>query len=194
MQYFNSWKRLNGTFLVAVTLSVVFLFAGAGCDDKSADVEKPAPVGSLVSNTGCKETVAQAFIPFDSAQDCLEWVYDGTGTLQLKHVSAAFNCCPEHLLATIVVMEDTIDITEDEQLDQGGCRCLCLYDVEYQITNLSPGIYTVVIDGMYIGLDWWEQGAYLTCELDLTEAGSGNCCIWRHEYPWSTSAAIEPAD
>jgi hypothetical protein len=69
MQYFNSWKRLNGTFLITVALCVVFVFAWAGCDDKSADVKKPAPVGSLVSNTGCKVTVAEAFVPLDSVQD-----------------------------------------------------------------------------------------------------------------------------
>lgn len=188
---------LNGMCVVLglmVALFGVALILSTACSDDSTNPKKPEPVGRIVSNTGCKATVAQTFVPLDSAQDCLEWIFDGKGVLQLKHVNAAFNCCPEHLLATIVVTGDTISITEDEQLDQGGCRCLCLYDVNYQITNVSPGVYTAVIDGMYLGGDWWEQGSYLTCELDLTEAGIGSCCVWRHDYPWRTSAAVEPAD
>jgi hypothetical protein len=139
------------------------------------------PVGSLIGYEGCKEPLkgsATDSIPSD--QDCMEYQYDGQGVLLLKHINAGFNCCPDELLADITIEENVITIAEDESLESGGCFCLCLFDVDYQIGNLPPGEYTIRVYGMYL-----EEGdQILELTVDLVSSPSGTYCVQRDYYPW----------
>jgi hypothetical protein len=141
-------------------------------------------MGTLLGYIGCKESskgTAIDGVPPD--QDCVEYYYDGENTLLLKHINAGFNCCPDQILANITIQGNTITIQENESLEpSGGCDCLCLFDVDYQISNLSPGEYTIRIDGMYL-----EEGdEELEFTVDLSTSPSGIFCVYRDHYPWGS--------
>lgn len=138
--------------------------------------------GVMLGYSGCKEF--QKDSPPDSTppdQDCVEYQYDGEGILLLKHVNAGFNCCPDEILGEIAVMGNTITITENESLEpSGGCDCLCLFDVDYQISDLPPGEYTITVDQLYL-----EEGdEMLEFTVDLISSPSGSHCVYRDHYPW----------
>ena len=79
-------------------------------------------------------------LPEDKAG--VEYEYD-IALLRLTHVNAGFNCCPGELSADIIVRDATIEI--HEQQEKNGCRCDCLYDIEFEIWGLVPGEYTIKI-------------------------------------------------
>ncbi|MCK4224718.1 MAG: hypothetical protein KAX39_06030 [candidate division Zixibacteria bacterium] len=141
-----------------------------------------SPIGILLNYYGCKEF--QKGTPVDSTppdQDCIEYQYDGASVLLLKHVNAGFNCCPDEILADITIEDNVITIDEDESLElTGGCDCLCLFDVDYQISNLPPGEYTIRVYGMYLQ----EGDEILEFTVDLTSSPSGSYCVYRDHYPW----------
>lgn len=138
------------------------------------------PSGSLVGSSGCK-TFQEVLSP-DSApadQDCVEYSYDGVGTLLLKHWNAGFNCCPE--MATNVSIEDNV-ITIEEIEIAGYCDCLCLFDLDYEIVQLPPGEYTVTVIEPYVH----EGQEILEFSIDLVSSPSGIHCVYRDFYPWGT--------
>jgi len=139
------------------------------------------PTGVIVNYDGCKEFAKGT--PGDDTppdQDCIEYQYDGVSVLLLKHVNAGFNCCPDEILADITIEDNVITIEEDESLESGGCYCLCLFDVDYQISNLPPGEYTIRINGLYL-----EEGdEILQFTVDLASSPSGSFCVYRDHYPW----------
>lgn len=112
--------------------------------------------------------------------DCLLYSYDGSSLLSLTHINTAFNCCPDSFPVTISLSGDTLRIVENEMLDQGGCNCLCLYDLEYRVSDLPPGSYQLEIGQMYLG----DGGETHHITLELSGAVSGNHCIARSHYPW----------
>ena len=137
--------------------------------------------GALVSRTDCKSSGGEALadsIPSD--QSCLVYEYDGSGTLAFTHANAGFNCCPTALSAWFSFENDIIRVHEVEDLSGGGCHCLCLYDLHFEVMNVPPGVYTVEMVEPYLG----EGETPLIVTLDLTAAGSGTRCVERLVYPW----------
>jgi hypothetical protein len=125
--------------------------------------------GTVVDYSGCGGFDTDSYgdvVPTDS--NCFVWDYE-SGTLNLTHQSAVFNCCVLQLSAEFVFSNDTIFITESEVLDQGGCACICPYDLEMQITDLPIDKYTVVVDGP----SDYNDTEFL---LDLTAETSGYAC------------------
>jgi hypothetical protein len=165
--------------LLDITHLIGFLYkAGPAPNCPSED----GPVGSVIGYGGCKEFKGGK----DKGgtrpdQDCLEYQYDGQGTLLLKHVNAGFNCCPGTIVAVIRVEDDVITIAEDEVYDSlGPCYCLCLFDVELRITNLQPSEYTVKVVELYLT----EGDDPLEFDIDLVSSPSGSFCVSRNHYPW----------
>jgi hypothetical protein len=140
-----------------------------------------APTGDLIGNTTCLKLGPGGgrFDPRHS-DDCIEFSYDGEDILTVHHLNAAFNCCPQELLADFSFSDNAITITEGEIADP-PCDCLCLYDVDYRITGLPPGEYSLIINGMYLG----ENDDPLEMYLDLTTDSTGAYCITREGYPWN---------
>lgn len=137
------------------------------------------PGGSLVSWFGCKGWTKDT--PPDSAtsdQDCIYWEYDGQSVLQLLHVNAGANCCPDDIVAEITIVGSEINIEEAEVLSN-PCYCLCLFDVNYEIVGLSPREYTITILGLCLG-----SMDPLQVTIDLATNPSGYFCVERTEYPW----------
>ena len=151
---------------------------GADSDGSARTVSCMAPTGSLVASSGCKEWRATAGgTRTRLTQDCIEYQYLGGGHLLLNHLNTAFNCCPE-FEAGIAVEGDTITVSEDEI--SGVCFCLCLFDLDYEIVNLEPGIYNVTVIQEY--LDWTDEPLDFT--MDLQSSPSGIHCVDRDHYPW----------
>jgi hypothetical protein len=137
------------------------------------------PEGSLIGWYGCKSWSKST--PPESAtpdQDCLYWEYDGESVLQLIHVNAGANCCPDDIVAEITIESPEITIEEAEVLST-PCYCLCLFDVDYEILGLGPGEYTITILGMYLG-----SMEPLQVTIDLAANPSGYFCVERTQYPW----------
>jgi hypothetical protein len=137
--------------------------------------------GVLVSHGLCKSIgLAAAVAEPPSDQDCLEYRYGSSGVLYLSHLNAGFNCCPTELLADISIQGNIITIREEEDLSNGGCACLCLFDLEYEITGLSPGEYQINVVEPY--LPGGDQELTLTVELS---SGTDDIyCVDRSNYPW----------
>lgn len=171
-----------------IAIAAVALILGA-CGDrtKSTQGTDTDPVGKVASYTSCKSgtmAASQTEIPKD--QDCIEYAYDGHSVLHLRHVNAGFNCCPDSLLAEFEVSSGQIVIDEAEDLTTGGCDCLCLYDLNYEITGLKPGLYDITVNEMYLD----SEAEMLEFTLDLTSLKTGTFCVTRDFYPWQTDSLL----
>ena len=136
------------------------------------------PIGILLNYEGCKEFPKGASMdgtPPD--QDCIEYQYDGSNVLLLKHINAGFNCCPE--ITTDITIEDNVITIEEIELS-GDCDCLCLFDLDYEIRNLQPGEYTIRVIEPYVP----EGEEILEFTVDLVSSPSGSYCVYRDFYPW----------
>jgi len=136
--------------------------------------------GAVTRFSECKSPSAAASA--DSVgrdQDCIEYTYDGASVLTLKHVNAGFNCCPDSLGATFGFDGAVITITEVAWVSQ-GCNCLCLFDMDFRITGVPPGRYTIRVGEVELG----EGVEILQMTVNLTSAGSGQHCLTRDHYPW----------
>ncbi|MEJ2722956.1 MAG: hypothetical protein P8181_17740, partial [bacterium] len=153
----------------------------SGCGDSNTTGTSPislTPSGSLVDFAGCKQFGDGPPDIEPVIADCIFYRYDGVGVLNVTHVNAGFNCCPGELIASVDVANRIITITEGES--EAGCRCLCLYDVEYEVVDLVPGTYTIRFIEVYTE----ENDEVLECTVDLTSAPSGLQCLERNHYPW----------
>jgi len=174
----NLKKTLPGFLCVILCMGLVTF---GGCK-KSADAQL-VPAGALLQRTDCKQFLANASGTLDEfapgqEDDCIEYQYNGTNTLVLRHINAGFNCCPGEITAEIEFNSSLITITETER--EQGCRCLCLFDLDYEVVNLAPGVYTLRIIEPYL-----EAGdQVLEVTLELLSAASGTFCLQRNYYPW----------
>jgi hypothetical protein len=174
----NLKRTLSGILSVMVCMGLVTI---GGCK-KSADAQL-FPAGALLESNGCKQFLAgtagqlDGYVP-GQHDDCIEYQYNGTNTLVLRHINAGFNCCPGEITAEIDFNNSLITISEREQ--EQGCKCLCLFDLDYELINLAPGVYTLRIIELYV--EGGDQELELT--LELLSATSGTFCLQRNYYPW----------
>jgi hypothetical protein len=151
------------------------LFAGG-----SGPWDPCGPKGTTVGFTDCKGYAAlKATEDMPPDQDCVEYQYDGESVLLLKHVNAGFNCCPDSFAAEFHIQAGRITIDEIEWLTH-PCYCLCLFDLDYQITGLPPGEYTIRAVEPYLQ----EGDEILEFTVDLVSSPSGAYCVQRDRYPW----------
>ncbi|UCG51377.1 MAG: hypothetical protein JSW58_14490 [Candidatus Latescibacterota bacterium] len=135
------------------------------------------PNGRLVGATGCKSLGKRSAIEATpSNQDCIDYVFND-GVMLLTHINAGFNCCPV-IGADITIVGNVITITETEI--EGLCDCLCLFDLDYEIRNLPPGEYEIVVIEPYLQ----EGDDPLEFTAELFAAPSGSFCVERDHYPW----------
>jgi hypothetical protein len=165
----------------------------AGCGTQiSGQVDPTWPVGEWLGRGECLPGTGENLAsrgprtPYDL--DCLKWDYDGEGLLEVTHVNAGFNCAPE-IEATISLYPDsvpggpsgTIEIVEHEI--SGIAYCLCLFDLEYTLSELPPGTYLVEVSEDPGCLN--EGDAPLEFTLELHSAEADSFCVGRDHYPWS---------
>ncbi|MFH2049933.1 MAG: hypothetical protein ABIJ12_10855 [bacterium] len=140
----------------------------------------PTPSGEYVGHTNCKGMKTADTL--ETNWDCLEYNYTGSNLLTLKHVNTAFNCCSLKD-ADIIIDDSLILIVESESFSDpyDSCYCECLFDLDFEISNLPPGIYTIKIDQLY--LDPGHELMEFTIELTTTSI-TDSYCIYREHYPW----------
>jgi hypothetical protein len=105
-------------------------------------------------------------------EECLSYSF-ADGVLKIRHENGDFNCCPQFSIA-ISVDEGVVDIVEDEQ---GLCLCVCLFDLDYEVSGLDPG-------PVLIRIAYWGAGT-LELPIDLAAQPEGTYCEDRTgQYPW----------
>ena len=114
-------------------------------------------------------------------QDCLEFFYAPDNVLHIRRFNVTFNCCPDSFGVDIDLEDGVITITESEFLTN-PCDCLCLYDIEYSITGLEEGTYTIKVIEPYV--DIANGDALLQFEVDFRVTPAGLFCVYRSHYPW----------
>ncbi|SYZ73038.1 exported hypothetical protein [Candidatus Zixiibacteriota bacterium] len=165
----------NGINILDVSCLINFLYKGGpslNCGNVAS--------GDLIGHSPCKSLLAaKIFDSIPSDQDCVQYQYDGFGTLTLKHINAGLNCCPI-IAADVYVSGSTITIVEIDSTDNGGCSCLCTFDLEYGIDDLLPGIYTLRFVEPYKT----TSDPPLEVIIDIGTNPSGEYCVSRCCYPW----------
>jgi len=174
----NGLKRLS---ILGMMICLGFIVTLGGCK-KSPDAQL-TPTGALLESNGCKQFLSNASGPVDEFapgqhEDCIEYRYNGTDILVLRHINAGFNCCPGKITADIEFSGNMITITEIEA--EQACDCLCLFDLDYEIINLAHGEYTIRIIEPYID----PPDQVLEFTLQLLSETSGHYCLQRNYYPW----------
>ncbi len=153
-----------------ITTIIILLYKGGqlNCPDNG-------PLGSLIGHSACKDSTPSLDSKRDSlVGDCVTYSYDGSGLLTMKHINAIFNCCPV-IAANVQVNNNLILVEEIDSLLNGGCDCICRFDVDYRISYLTPGIYTIRIIEPYV-----PQGEpILEFTVDLRTNPTGYFCINR---------------
>jgi len=151
----------------------------ASCNMGSPTDPWANPEGTLVHVNGCKvfetlNTATGAAMSSESNKECLQYEYDGI-ILQLKHINASFNCCIDEIVAEISIEDNIITLESKEILANGsGCYCTCLYDLDYEIRDLKPGTYKIIVKSFELPL-----------EIDLSSPISNIYCEDRNQPPWN---------
>lgn len=170
------------SFTVFFMICVLIITAGCKKNSEVEEVVVP-PGGVLLASEGCKEfqtggSNSMAGVSVSQTNDCIDYRYDGKGTLTLTHINAAFNCCPGEITAEITFNGNVITIREAES--EQACRCDCLFDLDYELINLSPGTYWLQVTEPYVQ----EGDQPLAFTLRLYSATSGSYSVERNYYPW----------
>lgn len=154
-------------------LAVAAILIGCGSDEPTGSGSPTSePAVGYLGYRGCKSTDSISQSAPGAAQECLVYSYDGESLLEISHVNAVFNCCPDSLIGSISLTGDGITMTES---GEGLCDCLCLYDLDYRLAGVAPGTYTLSVAGI----------ADLEVTVDLAAEPSGRHCVDRSGYPWS---------
>jgi hypothetical protein len=172
---------VNGNYrvdILDITCLISYLYM-SGSDLNCPPV--PNPQFELTDSSDCvnmKGFTAADPVPFDSS--CVEYEYDGIGTLVLNHRNAGLNCCAI-FVAYGGVGSNTIYIVEIDSVLGDPCPCQCLYDLSFRFEYLPPGVYTVDISEPLVNPSNMET---IEFEVDLTGPTSGKHCVYRDDYPW----------
>jgi len=173
MQYKSNHIKVTGAVLTALLLILPI-----ACNDSASGPENDNITGVMVAASGCKTYEmgkAAGDIPAD--QSCILYEYAPFGKLYITHYNAGFNCCTD-VDADVSVSDGVITITEKESGDY--CHCLCLFDIEMEISQLPAKGYTVRIIELYRNAD--DNPIEFT--IDLDEKPTGSVCVDRDYYPW----------
>ena len=100
--------------------------------------------------------------------ECVDYEYDGAGTLTIHHVDVPLNCCPMFDLA-VEASDQALTISVIEGF--GPCDCGCLFTLTYRVIDLPVGIYEVTIDAPRLDVE-----PPLTATLDLATTPIGGFC------------------
>jgi len=120
-------------------LSILFVATIVCCDEDGNPVQR---VGLRnFANSGCKGNTRAAD---DDRAEFVEYSVIHEGFLYINHQNARFNCCPGELRADIFVSGNVITINEYDT--KPGCRCICPYDLSYEVGPLTEGeTYAITI-------------------------------------------------
>jgi hypothetical protein len=125
--------------LFSLTIALIVLSGIVGTGPAPPNETPPPRIGTY-SNSGClRDAGGDPYWP--CGDDEIVLAVKGS-TLHTLHHDATYNCCPDDIVVWLSIEGSTIYLTEEEIL-AFPCPCLCCYDVQATVVNLSPGIYTV---------------------------------------------------
>ena len=163
---------------LAMGLALLVCASLVGCS-----VSGPSAVRfpTVVDYDGCHDKLDAGSVGCGARRlACVVYDYDGSSVLLLRHTNTTFNCTPVEVGGYVTVRpSSSIQIIEDEDVPFPA-DCLCLYDVDYEIAPVPPGLYHVTVSELYPG----SGNEQFDLELDLTEVASGETCLVRSGYPW----------
>lgn len=167
------------TLFIAMAIASFLLIS---CDE-SDPKEQPVttnPVGELLNSSDCKFNLKSAsFKMNESTPDslsCIRYSYNNeTKVLTIKHINAGFNCCPDSLYSEIGINNGVITIEEFEA--DALCNCNCVFDLEFEITEIEAQLYQIQFIEPYADDD-------INFEINLLEENTGSYCVTRTSYPW----------
>lgn len=88
-------------------------------------------------------------------------------TVDLQHLAALYNCCPDPITYDITVGDATIMIEEHAV---APCDCNCCMDLELVLANVPPGPWVILFRWFDLEVeDWIEE--YL--EITVPDVGQG---------------------
>jgi len=157
------------TYLSLVALVLVVLVSSCKDNDE----------GPVIQEVVCKNDKSTELVSnMVDSLSCIDYVYNANNkTLSIKHINTSFNCCVDGLYFQTTMDADTITIEEFEQ--NGQCDCMCLYDMDIEISNLQEQKYHIKIIEPNIG-----QQDIIVFEIDLAQETEGSYCVTRMSYPW----------
>ena len=165
-------------------LFACFFFLGTlSCEKNNNSKGNPPEFsGELVSHTDCKNfKSSDDGIETPDSLTCISYDFDASGQiLQITHINAGFNCCPDSIYCLINRVGDTLII--DEYDKYGVCDCECLFDLEIKLEGIESKVYYVkIIEALGNDED------PLCFEIDLVNAAQGSYCATRLHYPWNVT-------
>jgi len=167
-------KTSSYFFIITLTLLIVY-----SCDKDNNGNYDLTINGALINNSDCKN-LKSARLDFNisNSSSCINYVFDASANkLNLTHINAGFNCCPDSIYCVISLNSDTIIIQEFEK--NFHCNCCCLYDLEIEINGIDTKKYKVKLIEPYSG----EQEKIIF-KLNLNRDIEGSYCVTRNKYPW----------
>lgn len=130
----------------------------------------------MLSFDGCLADPAS--LAAKTVDNCVAYEHDGSSLLTIEHSNAVFNCCADSAAVAVRVARDTLFIEESQYfVHTDACRCVCPYDFNYEIPEVLPGVYTVLVIGPYAA----DLDDTLSFEIDLTDDATGVYCV---TSPW----------
>jgi hypothetical protein len=182
----NRIAPIAAAAIVCAAVSLAIFIPACDKETPTKPTGNLTPAAALVGQTGCKAYRAPVGSERAPSPDCFRYRLEDGHTLLIKHINAALNCCPGDITADIRIQNDTITIVERES--QPGCHCLCLYDLDYRFENIGAGTYTIVFIEPYRN----ESDEPLGATIDLSASPSGEFCVERTAYPWTSGSGAEP--
>ena len=139
------------------------------------------------NNNGNPDTEVKAsackshFIFFPgSNRDGIEYSY-ANNIINIRHINAGFNCCPAGFHYNLKKTSDSLIISESE-ITPPACNCNCLYDLEYNLKDITSGTYIIRIVEPYV----IPQDTLLEFKANISVNPSGKFYVGRIGYPWGS--------
>ncbi len=144
----------------------------------SCSENQPTAAG-LIEVTGCKSNEKSGeLISVADTLSCVKYEFIAADKfLRIKHINAAFNCCPGEITSEINFNKDTLIIKEKES--ESLCDCNCLYDLEFEAGEIPDNTFILKI------VEEYQTGEEeLVFEININEDTNGEFCVTRKDYPW----------
>lgn len=141
----NNLIKITGNCVTLLFLSLGIV----SCSESSDETQHIEFVSK--SNSGCKNTVEKNRMQFKNRlpSECIKCKALDNGVLLITHANADFSCEQESILTSVEIKENTVIVTEKQELSK--TNCICFYDMYYTMSGLIQGKkYSVIItNGKY---------------------------------------------
>lgn len=123
--------------MAAATIIIALLWA---CEKN----ESETPFVSDINTSGCHTSTDKLAVK-DMSTDSIVVFWPGTGNpMQVTHYNMVLDCGEPHITTTVETNGNTVTVVEHVG-EQGLTDCICLYDNSFQINNLPPQPFTLII-------------------------------------------------